>query len=514
MPDSPSDSDCIGSDSIYRAVIACRKEILKEDLDKIEVWQSHNRKASSIHRRRSKVVKKLLEELDSMLEGGYDGFDEEKATRILLSCFRKFEELAEEKDKVFNTRYKNIRNFTAGMMVKKPSFFYRAVTSIAAPLPRKKSLSAHGGNSNYLSRRQVDDVVPDEDRDRIERERIAYDTVAASIGSIHEFDALFAEMGEDVVERIKGAVRFANTLSGGSNDCKRLASRLKDMIGDRITRESAKVCYGKVVADILHSFDPAIVDLDSPAYEALSQPPPPPAGDAHALYLAPGMPSAPPAEALAAPAEEAPLPSLADAAAVDEWLARQMEPAAEMDAIMPGECAAGECAAGGCAAPADVVDLTRSTPPPSPKRGPETPATLPAPPKRARLDATTAETTPAIKERLGGAGGAPGGVHGSDGNDMACDGGEVCAHPGHGLTAPCHRTHTFLDPRHGVWAGGAREPPYLRFSQIRHSPPSPLQRPPSPGYSPYPDDYVPARPSYVPASPSYSPTSPCYSPGY
>ena len=431
----------------------------------------------------------------------------------------------------------------------------------------------------------MDSVVPHEDKARLDMERNGCDTVSAAAGSVNAFGALFKE-AEGIVERtVRRVVLCANNVSSGSNKYKQFASRVKHTIEERFSRKGAESCYKNFSADVLRSFDPAIVDVGSPEYEALSQPPPPPGEDAHALHHAPGMPSAPPAEALAAPdallpypsedvpisafvftvfqeggaggeggapaavemdsadhdailaAEalaapdapaEAPLPSLSDAAAVSEWLARQVEaaPAAvEMDSadhdailaaeedrqIMGGACgncpsclarrarfplsyaatlaaaqeeesaaggsAAGGSAAGGGAVAASIfIDLS-ATPPSSPKRGPETPATLPAPPKRARLDAATAETTPAIKEYLGGDGGAPGGVHGSDGDDMVGDGGEVCTHPGHGLMSPYHRTHTFLDPRHGVCVRRTPEPCDLKF--VTHPlPPSrdPLRR--------------------------------------
>lgn len=337
----------------------------------------------------------------------------------------------------------------------------------------------------------MDNELPDDDPARLEIERIAQDTTSSAIKSVKAFNALFEHAKTWVKLLITRSCFLTNRLLEESDWGKRAASEIKHVVTERLFREGANDCYANFGAG--RDFNDAIVDFGSLEYHALGQlpaPPAPPQGDAHALADASGSPSAPPAEALAAPdgaataapaAAAAPpppvLPSFVDyrqallfapppdagdaaegAAGGGEadWTAGEGAAGEDYDwgwrDDMRGRC--GNCpsclevrrrtstslaavapeeegAAGVDVEPVDdlyVDTVTAATPPPPPKRKQETPPTLPVPDKRPRLDTSaTAATLPAPFKYAEADGGAPGGVHGSDGYHTG-SGGEVSTH--------------------------------------------------------------------------------------
>ncbi len=95
------------------------KERLREYLDKIEVWQSHNRTALSEQKRSFAYMKTMVGKKNYLFNFEENRIRLSDFTYIFQLVSERFEQIADEKSKVSNTRLTNIRNFLSKIRVKK-----------------------------------------------------------------------------------------------------------------------------------------------------------------------------------------------------------------------------------------------------------------------------------------------------------------------------------------------------------------------------------------------------------
>ncbi len=95
------------------------KECLIEYLDKIEVWQSHNRTALSEQKRSFAYMKTMVGKKNYLFNLEENRIRLSDFTYIFQLVSERFEQIADEKSKVSKTSLTNIRNFLSKIRVKK-----------------------------------------------------------------------------------------------------------------------------------------------------------------------------------------------------------------------------------------------------------------------------------------------------------------------------------------------------------------------------------------------------------
>lgn len=96
---------------------------LRNYLDRIVVWQSHNRKALADSKRSFAYAENKIKSKMVLFHREGGGVDTRAVVDMFKFAFDRFEAIAVERTKASDTRLANIRNLTSTIMVKKLKFF-------------------------------------------------------------------------------------------------------------------------------------------------------------------------------------------------------------------------------------------------------------------------------------------------------------------------------------------------------------------------------------------------------